>query len=107
MTGIVLGILSALVWGIAGVTGSLASRRIGAAAAIGWAMLLSMIAAVPLALLSGAPGRVDVRTALWILLRSFTARDACDVRGFRLCRKWLQPDPTHAPARAQRRPGGR
>ena len=66
--GIVLGILSALVWGIAGVTGSLASRRIGATAAIGWAMLLSMIAAVPLALLSGAPGRVDLRTALWILL---------------------------------------
>jgi hypothetical protein len=68
MMGIILGILSALVWGVAGVTGSLASRRIGAAAAIGWAMLLSMMAAVPLALLSGAPGRVDLRTALWILL---------------------------------------
>jgi uncharacterized membrane protein len=66
--GIVLGLLSALVWGVAGVTGSLASRRLGATSALGWVMLLSMVAAVPLALLSGAPGRIDVRVALWVLL---------------------------------------
>lgn len=68
MIGIALGVLSAVVWGVAGVTGSLAARRLGGTTAIGWTMLLSMIAAVPLALLSGAPGRVDVRTLLWILL---------------------------------------
>jgi drug/metabolite transporter (DMT)-like permease len=66
--GLLLGLLSALVWGVAGVTGSLAARRIGAAHAIGWAMALSMLVAVPLALLSGGPGRVDVRMALWIAL---------------------------------------
>lgn len=68
MTGLLLGILSALVWGVAGVTGSLASRRIGATSAIAWSMLLSLAAAVPLALLSGMPGRTDARTLLWILL---------------------------------------
>jgi drug/metabolite transporter (DMT)-like permease len=68
MIGLALGVTSAVVWGVAGVTGSLAARRIGAAPAIGWAMLLSMIGAVPLALLSGAPGRVDTGALLWVLL---------------------------------------
>ena len=68
--GILLGIIAATVWGIAGVAGGLASRRVGPAKAIAWAMLLGMVVAVPLALASGAPGRVDVRTGLWILLIS-------------------------------------
>ena len=68
--GILLGIIAAAVWGIAGVAGGLASRRVGPTKAIAWAMLLGMVVAVPLALASGAPGRVDVRTGLWILLIS-------------------------------------
>ena len=68
--GILLGILAATVWGVAGVAGGLGSRLVGPARAIGWAMLLGMVVAVPLALASGAPGRVDVRTGLWVLLIS-------------------------------------
>ena len=68
--GILLGILAASVWGVAGVAGGLGSRIVGPARAIGWAMLLGMIVAVPLALASGAPGRVDARTGLWVLLIS-------------------------------------
>ena len=66
--GLLLGLLSALVWGVAGVTGSLAARRLGATRAIAWTMALSMLAAVPLAVWSGTPDRIDVRMALWILL---------------------------------------
>ena len=68
--GILLGILAATVWGIAGVTGGLAARLVGPTRAIAWAMMLGMVVAVPLALASGAPGRIDVRTGLWILLIS-------------------------------------
>ena len=68
--GILLGILAATVWGVAGVAGGLGSRIVGPARAIGWAMLLGMVVAVPLALASGAPGRVDGRTGLWVLLIS-------------------------------------
>ena len=68
--GILLGILAATVWGIAGVAGGLAARLVGPTRAIAWAMMLGMVVAVPLALVSGAPGRVDVRTGLWILLIS-------------------------------------
>jgi len=68
--GILLGILAASVWGVAGVAGGLGSRIVGPMRAIGWAMLLGMIIAVPLAFASGAPGRVDARTGLWVLLIS-------------------------------------
>jgi drug/metabolite transporter (DMT)-like permease len=68
--GILLGILAATVWGIAGVAGGLAARLVGPTRAIAWAMILGMVVAVPLALASGAPGRIDVRTGLWILLIS-------------------------------------
>jgi len=68
--GILLGILAATVWGIAGVAGGLAARLVGPTRAIAWAMILGMVVAVPLALASGAPGRVDVRTGLWVLLIS-------------------------------------
>lgn len=66
--GIALGILSAVVWGIAGVAGSLGARQVGAARAIAWSMVLGMAAGIPLALLSGLPGRIDARTGLWIAL---------------------------------------
>lgn len=66
--GIALGILSALVWGVAGVAGSLGARQVGATRAIAWSMVLGMAAGIPLALLSGLPGRIDARTGLWILL---------------------------------------
>lgn len=68
--GILLGIVAAIIWGIAGVAGGLGARLVGPARAIGWAMLLGMVVAVPLAIASGAPGRVDVRTGLWVLLIS-------------------------------------
>lgn len=66
--GIALGILSAVVWGIAGVAGSLGARQVGATRAIAWSMMLGMAAGIPLALLSGVPGRIDARTGLWIVL---------------------------------------
>ncbi len=68
--GILLGILAATVWGIAGVAGGLGARRVGAHRAIAWSMLLGLLLALPLALASGAPGRIDVRTVLWLLLVS-------------------------------------
>ncbi len=68
--GILLGILAATVWGIAGVAGGLAARRVGAHRAIAWSMMLGLLLALPLALASGAPGRIDVRTVLWLLLVS-------------------------------------
>lgn len=68
MIGILLGIVAATVWGIAGVAGSLGARFVGPQRAIAWSMTLSMALAIPLALLSGLPGRIDVRTGLWILL---------------------------------------
>lgn len=68
MIGILIGIAAAVVWGVAGVAGSLASRQVGPQRAIAWAMVLGMALAIPLALLSGAPDRVDARTGLWILL---------------------------------------
>ena len=70
--GILLGILSALVWGVAGVAGSLGSRRIGARRLIAWGLIMGMALAVPLALLSGAPGPIDARTGLWLLLVAAT-----------------------------------
>jgi len=54
--GILLGAVAAFVWGCAGVAGGLAARRLGARQTLAWSMLLSVIVAVPLALLSGAPG---------------------------------------------------
>lgn len=66
--GIALGILSAVVWGIAGVAGSLGARQVGATRAIAWSMVLGMAVGIPLALLSGMPGRLDARTGLWIVL---------------------------------------
>ncbi len=68
--GILLGILAATVWGIAGVAGGLGARRVGAHRAIAWSMMLGLLLALPLALASGAPGRIDVRTGLWLLLVS-------------------------------------
>ncbi len=68
--GILLGILAATVWGIAGVAGGLGARRVGAHRAIAWSMMLGLLLALPLALASGAPGRIDVRTVLWLLLVS-------------------------------------
>ncbi len=68
--GILLGILAATVWGIAGVAGGLGARRVGAHLAIAWSMMLGLLLALPLALASGAPGRIDVRTGLWLLLVS-------------------------------------
>ncbi len=68
--GILLGILAATVWGIAGVAGGLGARRVGAHRAIAWSMMLGLLLALPLALASGAPGRIDVRTVLWLLLIS-------------------------------------
>jgi|GEM_PF-682609 len=68
--GIVLGILAATVWGIAGVAGGLGARRVGAHRAIAWSLMLSMFLVLPLAFASGAPGRIDVRTVLWLLLIS-------------------------------------
>ncbi len=68
MIGIALGIVAATVWGVAGVAGSLAARIVGPRRAIAWSMTLSMALALPLALVSGLPGRIDARTALWIAL---------------------------------------
>ncbi len=68
--GILLGILAATVWGIAGVAGGLGARRVGAHRAIAWSMMLGLLLALPLAFASGAPGRIDVRTVLWLLLVS-------------------------------------
>ena len=66
--GIALGLLSALLWGIGGVTGGLAARRLGGMRAVGYSMLFSVLVAVPLALASGMPGRIDPRAILWLLL---------------------------------------
>ena len=68
MIGILLGILSACVWGVAGVAGSLGARMVGPQRVIGWGMALGMVLAIPVALLSGPPGRVDLAIALWVLL---------------------------------------
>ena len=68
MIGIAIGVLSATVWGVAGVCGSLAARMVGPQRAIAWAMVLGMALAVPLALASGAPRRVDAIAGLWVLL---------------------------------------
>ena len=66
--GIVLGILSALIWGVASVAGSLGSRQIGSRRLIGWGLILGMALAVPLALRSGAPGTIDLRIGFWLLV---------------------------------------
>lgn len=66
--GIAIGLLSALVWGVAGVTGGLAARRLGGMRAVGYSMLFSIVVAVPLALATGMPGRLDPRALLWLLL---------------------------------------
>ncbi len=68
--GIAIGILSAIVWGVAGVAGSLGARQVGPSRAIAWSMVLGMALGIPLALLSGMPGRIDARMGLWILLVS-------------------------------------
>jgi drug/metabolite transporter (DMT)-like permease len=65
--GILLGLVSALVWGVAGVTGGLAARRLGGMRAVGYSMLASILVALPLALVSGLPGRIDERALLWLL----------------------------------------
>jgi drug/metabolite transporter (DMT)-like permease len=51
--GILLGVLSALLWGVAAVAGGVLARRIGTTQALGWAMLIGLVAAVPLAIGSG------------------------------------------------------
>lgn len=68
--GIALGLLSALLWGAAGVTGGLAARRIGGYQAVGYSMAFSVLVAVPLAVYTGWPDRVDARALLWLLLVS-------------------------------------
>ena len=66
-----LGLLSALCWGIAAVAGGVLARRIGALAALGWAMLISLAAAVPLALASGAPKALDLSLGVGTLIVAF------------------------------------
>ncbi|MGI9117363.1 MAG: EamA family transporter [Gaiellales bacterium] len=66
--GLVLGICSALIWGVAGVTAGLGSRMVGPFRMITWGLVLGMALAVPLAVLSGAPGHIDLRVAIWIVV---------------------------------------
>lgn len=70
MIGIALGIVAALVWGVAGVAGGLGSREVGPRRLIGWGLMLGMVLAVPLALLTGAPGVINARVLLWVLVVS-------------------------------------
>jgi drug/metabolite transporter (DMT)-like permease len=63
-----LAILSALSWGVAAVAGGLLARRIGALPALGWVMVLSLIAALPLALASGPPGDLDGTTLIGVVI---------------------------------------
>lgn len=68
---IAFGVLSALCWGIAAVAGGVLARRIGALATLGWAMLISLAAAIPLALASGAPKAIDIPLGAGTLLVAF------------------------------------
>lgn len=70
--GIALGLLSALLWGVGGVTGGLAARRLGGLRAVAYSMLFSVLVAVPLAVATGMPGRIDPRAILWLLLVAAT-----------------------------------
>ncbi len=63
-----LAILSALSWGVAAVAGGLLACRIGALPALGWVMVLSLIAALPLALASGPPGDLDGTTLIGVVI---------------------------------------
>jgi drug/metabolite transporter (DMT)-like permease len=68
VTGLALGVLGALVWGTAAAIGGIAARRVGASRTVAWGMLVGIVVALPIALATGEPGRVDLRTAGWIVL---------------------------------------
>lgn len=66
--GLLLGVLSALAWGTAAVAGGVLARRIGATQALGWAMLIGLVGAVPLALGSGTTLGTEPRALLGALV---------------------------------------
>ena len=71
--GLILGLLAAILWGIAAVAGALAARRIGSQQAVAWAMLISLVVAVPVAFLSGPPGEITLRVVVGTLAVSVGA----------------------------------
>jgi drug/metabolite transporter (DMT)-like permease len=68
MTGVVGGLLAAVLWGTSGVAAARSTRAIGAEAALGWVYVVGLAAVLPLALaVSGAP-HAGTRAVGWAIV---------------------------------------
>ena len=65
MTGVVGGVVAALLWGASGVAAARSGRTIGAESALAWVYVVGLAAVLPLALVFGGTPELGGRTALW------------------------------------------
>lgn len=73
MTGIVGGLLAALLWGSSTVTDARATRIVGAVGVLGWGSIAGCIVTLPVALAFAHTTDVGSRGVLWLTISSLTA----------------------------------
>jgi drug/metabolite transporter (DMT)-like permease len=68
LTGVVGGLVAALLWGASGVAAARSGRAVGAEAALGWVYLVGLAVVAPLAAGFGGTPDVDARTAIYAVI---------------------------------------
>ena len=74
MTGIIGGLLAALLWGSSTVTDARATRIVGSIGVLGWSSIAGCMLTLPIALIfAHSPGEVDTRGLVWLTVSSLAA----------------------------------
>jgi drug/metabolite transporter (DMT)-like permease len=73
VTGIIGGLLAALLWGSSTVTDARATRIVGSIGVLGWSSIAGCVLTLPVALIFAHDADVDARGLLWLAISSLAA----------------------------------